>query len=134
MTMSNGVKGILILSVRNGSDLKQNLCTQSFINLNYTLHASTSRILLGIGITLSIASVVSIYLTSVVTGNQSSSSGQQLTSPSFPSTEGSSQPMTSNIESARITNTGDHYYNYYNSQLLLLILAPLLQQLKNLVI
>ena len=50
--------------------------------------------------------MVSIYLTSVVTGNQSSSSGQQLTSPPFPSTEGSSQPITSNIESARITNTG----------------------------
>ena len=116
MTMSNGVKGILILSVRNGSDLKQNLCTQSFINLKHTLHASTSRILLGIGITLSIASMVSIYLTSFVTGNQSSSSGQQLTSPSSPSTEGSSQPMTSNIGSARIANTGDNYnyYNYYN--------------------
>ncbi|MDW0257087.1 MAG: hypothetical protein QN732_12175, partial [Nitrososphaeraceae archaeon] len=97
--MSNGVKGILILSVRNGSDLKQNLTTQSFINLKHTLHASTSRILLGIGITLSITSVVSIYLTSFVTGNQSSSSGQQLTSPSSPSTEGSSQPMTSNIGS-----------------------------------
>jgi hypothetical protein len=78
---------------------------QSFINLKYTLRASTSRILLGIGITLSIASVVSIYLTSVVTGNQSSPSGQQLSSPPSPSTEGFSQPIASNIESAH-TNTG----------------------------
>ncbi|HZA68477.1 MAG TPA: cupredoxin domain-containing protein [Nitrososphaeraceae archaeon] len=70
-----------------------------------------SRILLGIGIALSIASVVSIYVTSVATQNQSLSSGQQLTSPSSSSSsQGSSQRTTTTTattpqESGNLTQT-----------------------------
>ena len=78
----------------------------------YTIRVTTlSRILLGIGIALSIASVVSIYVTSVATQNQSLSSGQQLTSPSSSSSsQGSSQRTTTTTattpqESGNLTQT-----------------------------
>ena len=71
---------------------------------------SSSRTLLGIAVAISISStVVLIYVTSVATENQSSSSDNNLNSLSFLSADGSSQPVTSkvsNFESARITNTG----------------------------
>jgi hypothetical protein len=106
MTMSGGVRGILISSVRNGSDLKQNLCTQIFINLNNTIACQHFKdsfrnrdhiVYRFRGINLSYfgrnrKSIVIFRAT--------------ITSPASPSTLGSSQPITSNNESARITNTG----------------------------
>ena len=58
-----------------------------------------SRIVLGIGITLSVASILSIYITSVASQNQLAS-----TSPPAPS-QVSTAPVASNISSSASANT-----------------------------
>ena len=68
---------------------------------------SSSRVLLWIGIGLSIASVVSMYFNSVETGNQLSSLGQQSASPSLPSTKSPSPPTTSNATNDGSTGTAN---------------------------
>jgi plastocyanin len=58
-----------------------------------------SRIVLGIGITLSVASILSIYITSVASQNQLTSS-----TPSSPS-QVSTQPLASNVSNSTSANT-----------------------------
>ena len=65
-----------------------------------------SRIVLGIGITLSVAAVLSIYVTSLASQNQSSSPAQQSASTSSPaSSQESTQPAASNVSNSASANT-----------------------------
>ena len=65
-----------------------------------------SRIVLGIGITLSVAAVLSIYVTSLASQNQSSSPAQQSASTSSPaSSQESTQPVASNVSNSASANT-----------------------------
>jgi plastocyanin len=65
-----------------------------------------SRIVLGIGITLSVAAVLSIYITSLASQNQSSSPAQQSASTSSPaSSQESTQPAASNVSNSASANT-----------------------------
>ena len=65
-----------------------------------------SRIVLGIGITLSVAAVLSIYITSLASQNQSSSPAQQSASTSSPaSSQESTQPVASNVSNSASANT-----------------------------
>ena len=64
-----------------------------------------SRIVLGIGITLSVAAVLSIYITSLASQNQSSSPAQQSASTSSPaSSQESTQPAASNVSNSASAN------------------------------